>query len=112
MFDPPRAVLKALPGVTLVERAATREHTICCGAGGGMRLFDGGALAQDMGREAVLAAREAGAGALVSACPFCETNLAAASQSFEEILPVYDIIDLVYDAAGLTGCYVLTGQGL
>ena len=57
VFDPPRAILKALPGVMLVERAATREHTICCGAGGGMRLFDGGALAQDMGREAVQAAR-------------------------------------------------------
>ncbi len=99
VFNPPREILKALPGVTLVERAASREHTICCGAGGGMRLFEGGGLAVDMGREAVLAAREAGAGALVSACPFCETNLTEAAKSFEEILPVYDIIDLVYKAA-------------
>lgn len=99
VFNPPRDILKALPGVTLVERAASREHTICCGAGGGMRLFEGGALAADMGRGAVLAAREAGAAALVSACPFCETNLSAAAKRFEEILPVYDIIDLVYKAA-------------
>jgi heterodisulfide reductase subunit D len=101
VFDPPRAILKALPGVTLVERLATRENTICCGAGGGMRLFDGGIFAQDMGLEAVKAARAAGAQALVSACPFCETNLSTAAQSENSPMPVYDIIDLVYDAAGL-----------
>jgi heterodisulfide reductase subunit D len=101
VFDPPRAILKALPGVTLVERAATRENTICCGAGGGMRLFDGGVLAAEMGGVAIEAARSAGAQAIVSACPFCETNLEAAARGFETPLPVYDIIDLVYDAAGL-----------
>jgi Fe-S oxidoreductase len=101
IFNPPRDILKALPGITLVERQATREHTICCGAGGGMRLFEAGALAADMGREALDAARSAGAQALASACPFCETNLAAAAQRMDNPMPVYDIIDLVYDAAGL-----------
>ena len=103
VFNPPRDILKALPGITLVERTATRENTICCGAGGGMRLFEGGAFAQDMGREAVRAARAAGAQAIVSACPFCETNLETAAQGLEAPMPVYDIIDLVYDAAELDG---------
>jgi glycolate oxidase len=101
VFNPPRDILKALPGITLVERPATREHTICCGAGGGMRLFDGGAMAADMGREGLLAARAAGAQGIVSACPFCETNLAAAAQGMDTAMPVYDIIDLLYTAAGL-----------
>jgi heterodisulfide reductase subunit D len=101
VFDPPRTILNALPGITLVERRGTRENTICCGAGGGMRLFEGGAFAQDMGCEAVQAAREAGAEAIVSACPFCETNLETAAQMLEAPMPVYDIVDLVYDAAGL-----------
>jgi len=103
IFNPPRDILRALPGITLVERVATREHTICCGAGGGMRLFDGGALAVDMGREALQAARAAGAQAIVSACPFCETNLETAAQGFDAPFPVYDIIDLIYDAAELNG---------
>ena len=102
VYDPPRAILKALPGVTLVERTATRENTICCGAGGGMRLFDGGIFAQAMGREAVKAARDAGAQALVSACPFCETNLSTASQLEDSPVPVYDIIDLVSNALELS----------
>jgi Fe-S oxidoreductase len=63
-----------------------------------MRLFDGGIFAQDMGLEAVKAARNAGAQALVSACPFCETNLSAASQIENSPVQVYDIIDLVSDA--------------
>lgn len=98
IFNQPRDILRAIPGITLVERRATREHTICCGAGGGMRLFEGGRLAAAMGAEAVAAARQAGAEALVTACPFCETNLAAASNTSAELLPVYDIVDLVYDA--------------
>jgi heterodisulfide reductase subunit B len=54
-----------------------------------------------MGLEAVKAARDAGAQALVSACPFCETNLSAASQIANSPVPVYDIIDLVSDALGI-----------
>jgi Fe-S oxidoreductase len=105
VFDPPRAILKALPGITLVERPATREHTICCGAGGGMRLFEGGALATAIGAEAVRDAQKAGAQAIVSACPFCEMNLAAASPGINEPLPVYDIVDLVYASlAGVESC--------
>jgi glycolate oxidase len=98
IFNPPRDILMALPGITLVERTATREHTICCGAGGGMRLFDGGGLAADMARESLQSARAAGAEAVVTACPFCETNLASAASGLPDPLPVYDIIDLVYDA--------------
>jgi Fe-S oxidoreductase len=98
VYDPPREVLRRLPGVALVERAATRENTICCGAGGGMRLFDGGALAEKIGGMAVQEAARAGANALVTACPFCELNLAAAAQAHTPDLVVCDIIDLVYDS--------------
>ena len=57
IYDAPREVLNALPGVELVERAATRENTICCGAGGGMRIFESGSLAGEIGRCAVESAR-------------------------------------------------------
>ena len=98
IFNPPRDILRAIPGITLVERRATREHTICCGAGGGMRIFEGGNLAAAMGAEALEAARQAGAQALVTSCPFCETNLMAAARTMSDPLPVYDIIDLLSDA--------------
>jgi len=101
VFDAPREILQSLPGVKLVERAATRENTICCGAGGGMRIFSNGTIAEDIGVKAAMAAQQAGAEAIVTACPFCELNLSAAAKRLDSPLPVYDIIDLVSDALGI-----------
>jgi heterodisulfide reductase subunit D len=98
VFDAPREILQKLPGITLVERDATRENTICCGAGGGMRIFAGGAIAEEIGIKAVTAAQQAGAEAIVTACPFCELNLEAAANRLDDPLPVYDIVDVVCEA--------------
>ncbi len=98
IFEPPRQIIASLPGIELVERRATKENTVCCGAGGGMRMLDGGDLAVRIGKDALLSAVEAGAEAIVTACPFCEMNLDTASQTLDSALPVYDIVDMVYDA--------------
>lgn len=98
IFDPPRFVIENLSGVTLTERSSTKENTICCGAGGGMRLLAEGDLAEKIGKEALVSALDAGAEGLVTACPFCEINLETASQRYDIMLPVYDIVDLVSEA--------------
>ena len=98
IYDEPRAILDALPGVDVIERPATKENTICCGAGGGMRIFESGSLAEKIGQTAIQSAIEVGAEALVTACPFCEMNLEAAARNPKNQIPVYDIIDLVYEA--------------
>jgi heterodisulfide reductase subunit D len=98
VYDAPREILKALPGVELVERTATRNNTICCGAGGGMRIFESGTLAVKIGEAAIESALQTGAEELVSACPFCEMNLEASGKALNSQMPVLDIIDLVYEA--------------
>lgn len=41
IYDEPRQLLKAIPGLELVEMPHNREKTICCGGGGGGMWLDG-----------------------------------------------------------------------
>jgi Fe-S oxidoreductase len=41
VYDEPRRLLQAIPGVELVEMAHHREHSLCCGGGGGGMWLDG-----------------------------------------------------------------------
>jgi Fe-S oxidoreductase/predicted DNA-binding transcriptional regulator YafY len=41
VYDPPRALLEAIPGVELVEMTHSRENSLCCGGGGGGMWLDG-----------------------------------------------------------------------
>ncbi len=97
VYDPPREILRAIPGVELVEMERIREYSWCCGAGGGVREaypeFSAWTAA-----ERIAEARTTGAEALVSACPWCERNFVDAIRASGEPLQVYDIVDLVQKA--------------
>lgn len=74
VYDPPRNILKAVPGVELVEMERIREFSWCCGAGGGVKsAFPD--FAVETARERIKEAKETGAEALVTSCPWCEINL-------------------------------------
>jgi len=65
IYDQPRALLTAIPGVVLVEMSHNRSHSLCCGNGGGglwLQGFQwertGNRLAEWRVREAVSASPE------------------------------------------------------
>lgn len=74
VYDSPREVLDAIPGMHRVEMARCRDRSFCCG-GGGLNLFYEPKEDQRMGVKRVRMAAEAGANVIVTACPFCMANL-------------------------------------
>ena len=98
IYEPPRNVLKAIPGVELVEFPMNRALAKCCGGGGGLKGFDN-VMAGDIGYKRLLSAIDLGAEVLVSACPSCKGtfNQAAARARKEKKgkIRVMDITELV-----------------
>ena len=90
IYEEPRAILKEVANVKEIKRE--REESWCCGSGGGVKsAFDDFALWS--ATERLKEAKEAGAKALVSACPFCKRNLKEAAE--KERIAVYDVVELV-----------------
>ncbi len=74
IYDAPRDVLDAIPGLQRVEMSRSRDRSFCCG-GGGLMLFYEPKEDQRMGVARVRMAAEAGANVIVTACPFCMVNI-------------------------------------
>ena len=97
IYDPPRNVLKRIPGLELVEMERIREYSWCCGAGGGVREAYP-EFSQWTANERIAEAKATGAEALVTACPWCERNFLDAVKVSGYSMKVYDIVDLVQEA--------------
>ena len=97
LYDPPRDIIKSIPGVELVEMYRIKEYAWCCGAGGG--AID---AYPDFNRftaaERIEEAKETGAEAIVTACPWCERNFIDAINERGDKMKVLDIVELVQQA--------------
>jgi Fe-S oxidoreductase len=96
VYDPPREILKAIPGVELVEMKRNREDGMCCGAGGGLMWME-----EDSGHRINVArteqALEVSPGIISSGCPYCLTMLSDGTKAkeVEESVGTYDIAELL-----------------
>jgi Fe-S oxidoreductase len=94
VYEPPRNVLRSIPGLSLVEMTRIKEYTWCCGAGGGV-VDAYPEFSEWTAAERLQEARDTGAEALVTACPWCIRNFRDAAGAGEDPLPVYDVVELV-----------------
>lgn len=97
VYGPPRDVLKAIPGLELVEMERIKEYAWCCGAGGGCREAYP-EFSNWTATERIEEAKSTGAEAIVSACGWCERNFIDAVNAAGDKIQVFDIIDLVKQA--------------
>jgi len=96
IYDDPRDVLDAIPGLKRVEMTRSRDRSFCCG-GGGLMLFYEPKEDQRMGVKRVQMAAEAGANVMVTACPFCMVNIEDAIKvaGLEGKMTAIDLAELV-----------------
>jgi Fe-S oxidoreductase len=97
VYEPPRDVLRSIPGVRLTEMTRIKEYSWCCGAGGGVNESNP-EFAQWTARERIEEAASTGAEAIVTACPWCEKTFNEATKATGSNLKVYDIVELVEKA--------------
>jgi len=99
VFEPPRRVLAACVEEA-VELARNRGESLCCGSGGGLKTAFPD-QATSIGKRVVEMAFDAGVTTLVTACPWCETNIGDAAAAEEAGIEVVDLVELVWRAMGL-----------
>jgi Fe-S oxidoreductase len=97
VYEPPRNVLRAVPGVRLVEMERIREASWCCGAGGGAAEAYPD-FSRWTAKERLEEAEMTGADTIVSACPWCERSFIDAAGSANGRMKVLDIVQVVRQA--------------
>ncbi|MDF2954660.1 MAG: Fe-S cluster-containing oxidoreductase [Candidatus Alkanophagales archaeon MCA70_species_2] len=97
VYEPPRELVKAVPGVELVEMKRNREQSWCCGSGGGVKAaFDDFAVWTAI--ERLKEVEETGAQTLVTPCPFCVHNFKDAVAASGKSIEVLDLVELLANA--------------
>ena len=96
IYQPPRQIIKAVPGISLKEMERNRRRGFCCGGGGGHMWLEEqeGNRINEMRTEQAM---DTGAKTIVTACPLClqmfEDGIKA--KAAEEQLKVMDIAELL-----------------
>jgi len=99
VFDEPRSVIDAIPGVRQVEMKRCREKSFCCGAGGA-RMWLEETIGKRINMERTDEAFTTGADVVSTACPYCMIMLddAVRANNKEEEVRVLDLSQLVEES--------------
>ena len=105
IYEEPRALLKAIPGVTLVEMSHSCTTSLCCCGGGGGMWLDGFHWEKAHTRTSEWRIREAmaaGAQTLAVACPYEPPRFEDAAKTIQGAvgLEVKDEVELLAEAMG------------
>ncbi|MFC2948940.1 (Fe-S)-binding protein [Virgibacillus sediminis] len=96
VYDPPREILNAIPGLELVEMRRSKENGMCCGAGGGLMWSEettGNRINVARTEQAI----EVQPSMISSACPFCLTMLSDGTKAKEvdEDISTMDVAEIL-----------------
>jgi len=96
IYEEPRQVMNAVPGLELAEMGKNRKSAICCGTSGWMNC---GTCSKQIQVNRLTEAKKTGADMLVTACPKCQIHFACALKDedvpAEARIPMKDLAVLV-----------------
>jgi heterodisulfide reductase subunit D len=97
IYDEPRQIIQAIPGVTLMEMKDNRERALCCGGGGDVEMADA-ETAKAVGRTRILQAQDTGAQFVVTACQQCKRTLLGAARTNKVRIRTMDLSELLLES--------------
>jgi Fe-S oxidoreductase len=100
IYEPPRELLRAIPGLDFVEMEHNRDQGHCCGSV--MSLVADPPAAKRIGDIRLREADDVRAEAVVTSCPCCEVQLRVTADKTGRDLPVIDLGAIACDAAGVS----------
>ncbi|HEY3355000.1 MAG TPA: (Fe-S)-binding protein [Polyangia bacterium] len=98
VFDEPRELLTAIPGLELREMASARRDSLCCGGGGG-RIWMDTPRGERLSDVRLAQAADVGAQVLATACPYCITMFedSRLSRADEDAIAIKDLTEILQD---------------
>lgn len=97
VFEEPRQLLKAIPGLKLVELAHNRQLSMCCGGGGNVEMVNPD-LSARVARMKLQEVADTKADMVVSSCQQCLRTIATRARRDKLNVVVKDLTDLVSEA--------------
>jgi len=94
VFDAPRKVLEAIPGLELLEFERNLKNSLCCGGGGSVFFWEP-EYTRLVTNERLFEADFVGADAIVTSCPICVRMFESAAGEGKYKLDIYDLAQLV-----------------
>ena len=94
VYEEPRMILRAIPGVELVEMARNRRWSWCCGGGGGVpEAYP--ELAKWNAEDRMREAKESGADIMLTSSALCQRSFAGCAGG---ALPIQDLLEFAAQA--------------
>jgi len=103
IYDAPRAILKAIPNLKLLELDKIRENAMCCGGGGLVGACDKN-FSIEQARRKIIEVLGKQPDVLITSCPACFDTLEGARGTVEQAqqLKVKDIFKVIAEALRLS----------
>jgi len=100
IYEAPREVIRAIPGVRLVEMAHNREEALCCGSVL-TRIGEPDPTSNVLGSKRIREAEATGAEAILALCPCCQFQLRVSADTMGSDMPVKDLAAFAARSLGI-----------